>query len=655
MKYNLFLLFIIIYATVYSQTADNLPEVTINDLSETECGLDSTANAAILYDMGTIFFKHHNQGIGYVFAKTRRVKVYNKQGFEQADINILLSIGNSDSEKLLEFKATTYTLKNGKIVKTTIDKKSLYQENVSKWLTVKKFTFPNLSEGSIIEYSYRIESPFVMHLDPWYFQHEIPTLKSRLTFEACPYFRYVYLVNKGNLNFVIDTSYSMRFDMEKEICKNMEYEWELDSIPAFIKEPYITTPKDYLMKVEFQLESYFSSVTGEKFEVITTWDQLIYDLAKSFNAFIEDDKKDTKAIINSLNLNDKSSIEKAKAIYKYVNSNYYYDHSMGAGTGQNKKNLIKTKTGNAAEINLLLISLLKEAGITAYPLLLSTRKHGKIYYDYPLLNRFNYLTALVYDSIGKYYLDATDPLLPFGLLPPKCINGYGLEVKGVKSNDDVKFYPLTPTIPDQAKVQLFLMFDEQDGLIKAKLMGRFKGYKALALRKLLINEKESFFQKVFDGDNLTLDNLHTDNLKNADNDLVIKMKVSESVDKAGNKIFISPLLYNPYTENVLKLSKRSYPIDFGFINREYFTTNIVIPAGYQADYVPHDTTFFACDSTLSCHFTTQVSKTNVQLSYQIKQKKLKYNPIQYTALKQFYDMVVKTINRKIVLSKKTNQ
>ena len=655
MKYYWPLLFVFIYTNIYSQSSGSLPEVTIKDLSETKCDIDTTANAAILVDTGTIYFLSSNFGVGYIFEKTRRIKVYNKKGYQHANINIFLSIGSSNSEKLLLFKATSYTLKNGKIVKTTVGKKSLYKEDVSKWLTIEKFAFPNISEGSIIEYTYRIESPFVMQLDTWYFQYDIPVLKSRLKFENYSLYTYAYLVNRGNLNFAIDTSYMAKHEaaMATRTYKTLVCEWGLDSVPAFVKEPYITTPKDYLMKVEFQPESYLSSSFG-KVEIITTWKQLTNDLIKGYDSFMDGDKKDTKAIIKSFNFKNKPKTEKAKVITNYVTSNYYYNRSTGAGTSQNKKNLIKTKTGNGAELNLFLISLLREAGITAYPLLLSTRKHGKIYYKYPLLSRFNYLAVLVYDSIGKYYLDATEPLLPFGMLPPKCINGYGLEIKWVTSNDDAKFYPLTPTITDLAKVQLFLMFDEQDDVIKAKLMGRFKGYRALALRKRLINKKESFFNKVFDSDNLTMNSLKIDNLKTADKDLVIKMDVSEPVDKAGKKIFITPLLYNPYSENIFKLDKRTYPIDFGFFNNEHFTTNIVIPKGYRADYVPNDTIFFACDSTLSYHFTTQVSKTNVQLSYKIKQKKLKYEPYQYKALKKFYDMAVKISNRRIVLSKKTD-
>ena len=652
MRYPILALFCLITIGVFAQSNNALPEVTVSDLKATKCSLDSSANAAILYNAGNLYFWEHNDRFEYVLAKTTRIKVYNKEGYQYAKFNLLLSYNGLDSEKLIEFKATSYTLENGKVVKKTVGKKSLLVEDVNKGLTNVKLAFPNIQEGSIVEYTYKVTSPFVMHLTSWYFQYDIPVLKSRLKFTSCPFYNYVYLVNRGNLNFSTDTSYSLShgFKAGEQTFKTTVYEWELDSIPAFVAEPYLTTPDDYLLKVDFQLQSYYY-ISGEKFEVLTTWKQMIDELLQSYNAFIKSDKKEIKSIINNLFIEDASTTEKAKTIWRYVNSNFYYNHFNGGQINQQIKGLVKSKTGNAAEINLFLISLLREAGIKANPLLLSTRSHGKLYYQYPLLSRFNYLTVLVHDSIGDYYLDATNPFLPFGLLPQKCINGYGLEIKWVKKNDDVKFYPLTPTISDRTKIQTFIRLDKQSDSLTTKLLCKYSGYEALNYRKMFVqNKQEPFFNEVVQNGMMSLKEMKIENLNKPEKDLTVKMNISQPAERAGNKILISPLLYNPYTENVLKLKNRNYPIDFGFLSDEHFNVTIALPQGYQVDYTPTDTSFFACDSTLSFKLITQTSKAYIQMLFVIKRSKLKYEPISYQALKQFYEEVVALCNKKIIIS-----
>lgn len=65
-------------------------------------------------------------------------------------------------------------------------------------------------------------------------------------------------------------------------------------------------------------------------------------------------------------------------------------HDFTSDNGSN--NLIKTKIGSVGDINLTLVKMLREAGITTNPLVLSTINNGFISYN-PSMNSLNYVIA----------------------------------------------------------------------------------------------------------------------------------------------------------------------------------------------------------------------------------------------------------------------
>ena len=61
--------------------------------------------------------------------------------------------------------------------KTYLLDKDIFTLKESENWTVKKFTLPNIKEGTVIEYKYSIISPY-LSIDDWDFQSNIPKIKS---------------------------------------------------------------------------------------------------------------------------------------------------------------------------------------------------------------------------------------------------------------------------------------------------------------------------------------------------------------------------------------------------------------------------------------------------------------------------------------------
>ena len=68
-------------------------------------------------------------------------------------------------------------------------------------------------------------------------------------------------------------------------------------------------------------------------------------------------------------------------------------------------------------------------GITAYPIVLSTRDNGMLIQQSPTYNKLNYVIGYVRHEGIEMFLDATSENIGPGFLPVSCLNGQGLLVK----------------------------------------------------------------------------------------------------------------------------------------------------------------------------------------------------------------------------------
>jgi hypothetical protein len=88
--------------------------------------------------------------------------------------------------------------------------------------------------------------------------------------------------------------------------------------------------------------------------------------------------------------------------------------------------MLETKTGNAAEINLFLVMMLREAGIKADPLTISTVSNGFINIASPNVSNMNFVIAAVQTKDGFHLYDATSKQSSIDQLPPRDWNQFGI-------------------------------------------------------------------------------------------------------------------------------------------------------------------------------------------------------------------------------------
>src|SRR5690606_111681 len=116
---------------------------------------------------------------------------------------------------------------------------------------------------------------------------------------------------------------------------------------------------------------------------------------------------------------------RAKGVYDYIVGHYEWNGLNGKYCEQGLRKAFEAKSGNVGDINVSLIAALRYAGLEADPVILSTRSNGYATELFPSLSDFNYVIARLVIDGETYLLDATDPLMPFGMIPFHCLNGRG--------------------------------------------------------------------------------------------------------------------------------------------------------------------------------------------------------------------------------------
>jgi hypothetical protein len=631
------------------------------DFNLSKYTFDTSAGAVVIADIGNSYFEGNNKGnFSLVFKTQRRVKILKKNGFDIASISIPLYYNNDGEEKLLNLKAYTYNLENGKVVETKLDGDQVFKEKLDKHRTVRKFTFPAVKEGSIIEYSYTISSDFIFNLQPWEFQGAYPRIWSEYQVKLPAFYNYVTL-SQGYIPFEKETkesveNFSVSFDNGAAASDRASLsssvvitKWIMKDVPALKEEAYTSTLDNHISKIEFQLSQIqfpgqpVKDIMGNWFkaaESLLQRDDFGLTLNRD-NNWLDDDMKKITASANTL-------LEKANLIYAYIRDNFTCTSHYGFFLGSSLKNVFKARSGNVAEINLLLDAMMLHEGIQSAPVILSTRNRGMTHEFYPLMDKFNYVITEVVIDNKRYYLDASHSELGFGRLMNDCYNGHARVI----TPQPRPVYLLTDSLMERKVTSVFMINDEKEGLV-GKMQSLLGYYESINVRdKVKDKGEKAFFEKIKAayGYEVEIENSGIDSLKKQDFPVVVHYDFKSKFDE--DIIYFNPLMVEGYKENLLKAEERKYPVEMPFAFDETFILNMEVPKGYVVDELPKSAKVSFNENEGFLEYIIAADAERIQLRSRISLKKAYFLPDEYESLRDFFGYVVKKHSEQIVFKKK---
>ena len=648
-------LFLITFMACSYAIAQDFPygEVDNKALEMKKYDKDTSAHAVMLQEYGTSRIAITNDyHVRLIFEYHAKIKFFDSKEFENAG-TILIPIYTGDDlvfDEVYEIKGVTYYKDDkGLVQKAELDPKKVFTVKEDKHYSTVKFAMPSLKSGCVIEISYKLMSPYYYYnFRSWQFQSSIPKMYSEYEVHIPGVYNYNASL-RGSLklskNKATIENKCFTFGTSSSDCSDIIY--GMNDIPALIEEDHMTSVKNFLSAVNFQLVESTDLQSGSKSKVSQDWRTLDQTL-KSAEYFGTQLKKTSllKDRILPIIVNKTDSLEKAKAVYAYIQKTIKWNNQNDFGSEGIRKAL-DDHTGNSADINLALVTALNAAGIPAEAVLLSTRTHGALNNLYPNVDDFNYVIAKVNIANKSYLLDATDPLLPFGILPLRCLNDKGR----VFSLNKPSYWIDMVTPQKETSTYMFDLTLQENGKLKGTMTHYSIGYAAYLKRKEIkkFNTLDEYIENL-SGESSRLKILKSDiaNVDSLEQSVTEKYEVEiDVIDKKNpNREAFDPFFYDKLTSNPFKLTERSYPVDWGMPSDSRYILTIHMPAGYTIETPPQNvafsmpnhggkfmTDFSVNDNTFTFSRVTQLSKSV-------------YDTAEYPYLKELFN--------KIILSEKTD-
>ena len=653
MKKKIIILFILI-AQIATVSAQNYKfgKVSKEELEEKFHPIDSTADASYLYKYRRSYFNYSDtQGFQLITEIHQRIKIYTKEGFEYATKSI--TYYNPDSgerESVNSIKGYTFYLKNGKVEKEKLSKDGIFQEKINEYNSRKKITMSKITEGCVLELKYTIVSPYPTSIEDVEFQKSIPIKKLKSQIEFPEYYTFKTIA-KGYYSVPM-TNTSKGSKIGNTNFRTEIFNFEDENIPVLKNnEAYVANINNYRGGVKFELaQTNFISIGGDFKNYSNSWETVSKQIFKSTSFGSELDKSSYyKDDLEKILANNTTDQDKIGAIFEFVKSQVKWNGFYGKYAEKGVRAAYKENTGNVADINLMLTSMLRSAGLEANPVLVSSRGNGVPLF--PTLNGFDYVISIVQFPDNSYVLlDATELYSLPNVLPVRALNWDGRIVTKDGTSSWVKLSSTKHAIEDN----MMMVKISDDLIVEGLIRTKYENLNALNFRKNYNHIKEEELIKDYEeNNNIETEEFKILNQEDIYKDIVRNVKFSSEdlIEQIGNKLYIEPNLFLTKRENPFKLAERKYPVDFATAWRDINRVSIEIPEGYTVEKLP-ESLAIALPNNLGV-FKYQVSQNgNKVKSLSILEFNSAMIPSEYYAyLKDFYSKLVKKQTEKIVLVK----
>ena len=612
---------------------------------------DSTAAAVVLFERGYYHFETVGNYIKLVKNVYRKVKVFDSKRFDGNVVDIPLYFSDESRETIGGYKGVTHNNQE----KSYIDKDAVFLTSVPEVGPVFRMIFPNIKDGSIIEYNYKIESPFLFNLYGWEFQGNIPKIYSEFIFKIPLAFQFNQVLY-GNLPLYLNIS-----EMIKDCVQTSSHAliigcpitlYAMTDVPAFNGEDYMLSSKNYISRVEFEpkeLKTPSGWRNSKKFS--NKWKDVdrLYKKEDNIGKQLNNSRYFKKRLSDSI-LSITNKLEKAKAIYKFIQNHYTWNGKYYSSETQ-VKDAFDSKIGSVPEINLSLINALDAADLDVKLMLLSTRQNGLPTELYPVMTKFNYTIAMLTIEGETYLLDATNKQAPFGIIPFQALNVQGRVMDFKKGS---YWMPIEPFKQNIDYINSQIKVDENGNFI-GKVSQSNSGYIALGKRNTIAEKTLQEFEKSetnikagFD-----IENYQVENISENEQLLIANYDIAIAPEIVGDKTILPPFFTNTYiSENPFKMKERSYPMDFGFPFTNTYLVSIDLGEEYEIEHLPSSKTIKLQNDDGECSVIYMGQGNKINVRFTLKLNAYRFPPDTYPSLKDFFANVVTILKEEQIILKK---
>ena len=619
----------------YSQ---NIPKFGIADrveLEMKECSFEKEAAAMNLLDITEVELEVFETA-RIITEKRIRIKIFNEEGFKAASIKIPY-FSQKRSTKIKDFDAFIYNLdEKGNIITEKLEKKDLFKESLGEKVKSITFTFPHVKKGSVIEYRYTKIEKNEVRLDPWVVQDIIPTAYASST---------VTIPNRAYLRTKTFGFDSIPFtpsilNANSNYPKHRRY-YKKENIHSFKAEPFMSSQTDNLLRMVYEVLPDLFLLKDPKY----AWKSIGHRLMISayFGKHIKAEIPGTNAIIDSAKKIPSTS-GKIEFIYESVRKQI--PEVLGQHfVSEDVAEAWKEKNGTTADVNLILLNLLRKAGVSSHPLLVSTRENGMVSMEFPSLSQINSVDVIALDSNRVYILDASQKQ-SYQIPPANILNR---NVYMLDSADMKWIYIEDPRHLQKSAVKINAQLNE-NGLVKGEAVYRMFDYsREQALDTSDVGEKEKLFASKQVG--VKILSVKNENIGLLHEPVIQKMNFEYEPGTAGNFYYFNPQFLGNQDKNPFLQKERQTDIDFGSNQKISMELIVSLPKGFSIEHLPKNVLMRSSDTTISYSRMIFSDESTIVYRQDFEIRRPFFFREEYKAVHEFFEKMFAYLQEELVFKK----
>lgn len=530
---------------------------------------------------------------------------------------------------------------------TVTDVGSRHIRDVSKYLNFPLYSnarvyiisFPEITEGAIIEYKVKIYRNQLINKKDFVLDYPLQASEPIITANfnlSIPETKALYI--KTLNEEYNDFGAQLKPRVEKR-SGSLIYSWQFKNIPQIIPESNM--PAD----VEINPAMIISTFSSWQ-EIYQWWWKLAGEKIKADAAI----KNKVKELTRGLDSKD----AQLKAIYNFCAQEIRYvavEYGQAGYEPHKAEDVFKNKYGDCKDQAILLVTMLKDAGFKACPVLIPTRDCYNLNENFPSM-LFNHCIAAVMLEDGLVFLDATAETCSFGDLPSGDQNRNVLVIK--EDGYKIQGTPLYPATHNRLEQRLKIRINNDDTITAEKENFTYGVYDQAQRHWLLYAPPELIRDKLQE----TIQDISIGaklgpyDIKNLDNlNLPVVLSYSfqgqDFLTSAGS-LKITPQLASLDTSLVAK-DKRKYAIEFGFLDTKEKIFEIEIPEHFVVKYIPQGINEDSLWLKFMAEYTQEKNKIIFRQRLELKRETVAQ--AEYQDFKNFFEILAKKTKERVVLEK----
>lgn len=574
-----------------------------------------------------------------------RIKVYSDDPMDHAEASLVgIPFYFADGiERVQHVEGITYQT-DGRV--TILQQNQLRTVDLNRRYRMIEFEMPDVEQGSVIEYKYRLERRYIEELPNFYFSERVPTRKAGLNFQNSNLIRYNIIEENADFDIRyteqrIDTSNVPLIFTYRRPDPILLQRWEAENIPPVDSDSYVSSVDDVRGQLKFQISEF--GIPRQPLE--NSWEFVTAQILRNNNPFEFIDYFPNLKELGSRIADHFSGLDETQdSIFAYVNSMAQFNGQGAVFAERDLNPVLEGEPANQAEINLTLLALLRGAGINAFPIYISGREFGRINRDFPSLFQFNRVLVMSeINGISKLMDASYSNSLP-GLITVDSNNGHGMVVR----EDHHEWISLEPQLSRfNLEIQMDAILSENGDLF-GTIIATASGYPSRLIRENLMSGTpydriimSTFFDVYSDivltGSSIEVDSMNPDEVR-----IKSDFSISDYSVTYSDGIEFRPMIVGYLFNNPFESEQRRSPITLDAPESIKINYRIELPRGYRFD-VSGETRNTRLDSA-SLFEEYFIDGNQIEYSFDIEILKKEFPAEDYIELRKIYNRWVELSN-----------